>query len=97
MTKPCEFVCDCEAVTMFDYSDPVMVPVFVKVTCRGCGALWECRFRKSLRGIEYTYKIVKRTDKWSKAINQKAQHAQVNAPQKKSPIFVVPNMPKNLR
>lgn len=93
MTSIAEFECDCKARTMVDYKVPEMFkPILHDVKCRGCGTVWEMRFRYSPKGTLYTHRIKAPTQKLADILLKKKTDALLNAPVKKSPIIIVPNM-----
>ncbi len=90
-----EFECECRVKTEFEYKKPEMLkgPVFKDVPCRGCGAIWEMRFRWSSEGTMQTFRLKSGSQKLADILLKRKTDKLINAPQKKSPIIVVPSLP----
>lgn len=97
-----EFECNCEGLsgqkvkTKFDFVIPdVAHAILHDVTCQGCQSVWTIKFRKHLDGkVGFTFRLKEGSGKLEEFLKQKKIKEIINAPQKKSPIFVVPGFRK---
>jgi len=92
-----EFECDCKAKRGFEFVAPTVgTPTLKGVKCEGCGSEWEIRIRLViLQGIPrmtYTHRLTRGSGKLADIIKKKKIDEILGRPQKKSPIFVVPDM-----
>lgn len=97
-----EFECDCENAkgekikTTFDFVQPdESSPQLKDVRCRGCSAIWRVLFRRHPDGlIGFTFRLKEPSAKLGDFLRKKKIAKLTNAPQKKSPIWVVPGFKK---
>ncbi len=89
-----KFECDCKATTFFDYEKPTLgkMQTLTNLMCEGCHSRWVMRMRWHSDGDLSDFKLLRPSQKLADILNKKKIDAILNAPQKKSPIVIVPSM-----
>lgn len=97
MKKEVEFTCECDQKTILEIKQPLVgVGYTIEFKCPFCHSLFEFRAEGKIRGIEVSQKLLRKSPKLDEFLRKKKQHELANAPQKKSPIFIVPELARRV-